>query len=131
MCRARAPEASPCCFRIDSAGDGARSACVRRRQCCSGAARARGCCFSCWLHCAYSLWFVRSGWNLVYKTTLFKTWSRAEYVCRSPYVSCASKTCVVSGETALETFLRIRLWGKLLLSRLRSTFYSDRERLLV
>lgn len=40
-------------------------------------------------------------------------------------------TCVVSGETAPETFLRIRLWGKLLLSRLRSTFYSDRERLRV
>lgn len=34
--------------------------------------------------------FVRSDWNLVCKTTLFKTWSRAEYVCRSPYVGCAS-----------------------------------------
>lgn len=67
-----------------------RSAGVRRRQCCSGAAGARGCCFSCWLHCAYSLWFVRSDWNLVCKTTLFKTWSWAEYVCRSPYVGCAS-----------------------------------------
>lgn len=90
MCGARAPEASPCCFRIGSAGGGADlPVCVVVSVAVGlpgpGAAASPA---GCTVLTAYR--FVRSDWNLVCKTTLFKTWSRAEYVCRSPYVGCAS-----------------------------------------